>query len=259
MNCKEYIFQNLDKLQFKNEIISSHPKNIYDDFIIEKKYISSENKAFINLEEVLGTDHPDYESKTWLEALSALKRQDINLNSIICTKQNINSEVRQKNLNFYNSSADVKRELGGDDPWSADIYIINNRTETYITQGNNRTIVAKFLFELNLISKIIPVTRYVTIKKIDTTALKLFNNLLQTFQTDLRSNKIYIELKRIEQYNNDKESTLFDLKILVTYMEPYDKWKKAEYSLYEAEQKIKNELQNRMNFLKRLFLKFKAT
>lgn len=98
----------------------------------------------VNLSEVVGTRHPDYIDKSWVELLTILGRDSPRAKSKIellnGTPEYYLNEEKKETWSFY-------KDIDG----------------YYIDQGNHRTVLGRFFFYLN---KIEPIVHGVTIKEV---------------------------------------------------------------------------------------------
>jgi len=196
--CQDYIFKNINKVTFRHDILLAHPKNIafFNDFIIEENII---NNTSFNVQKVIGTDHPDYVGKSWQECLENLKRPR-NLSSLRC-------DQNRPSINYYMS--DIQKEH-----WSVDI--IND--DIYITQGNHRTIISKFLSFLNITpceQKNISFVRHI---KYNRKSHRKFLKLYKTIQNLQDEMEFFIQIsvskKQIREIENHKTyQTIYVCKI----------------------------------------------
>lgn len=96
---------------------------------------------------IIGTSHPKYNKKTWIDAINSLRTpsyvEDLKLFS-----DSIGS------IDFYRTIENYER---GTDPQG--IKIVNGKH--YISEGNHRTIIAKFLNALDLIEDKVKGPRYI--------------------------------------------------------------------------------------------------
>jgi hypothetical protein len=101
----------------------------------------------IDVTKIIGTSHPKYNKKTWIDAINSLRTasyvEDLKLFS-----DSFGS------IDFYRTIKNYER---GTDPWG--IKIINGKH--YISEGNHRTIIAKFLNALDLIEDKVKGPRYI--------------------------------------------------------------------------------------------------
>jgi len=122
-------------IDFANEKVLLMPNYDFDNF--KTKIIEVTNASFKS-SDIIGSDYPKYTDISWKELLSKLSRQDnlhINL---------IDLELRP-NIDYYRSLE--YRDNSNTDPWS--IVVINDNP--YITQGNHRSTLSKFLQSLDII------------------------------------------------------------------------------------------------------------
>jgi len=134
--CKNLINNKMDIVSFKDEIVEPHPSLInssYYNFVTKNIYIKN---AYIDISKVIGTSHPDYANSSWKCCFENLKRKEANIDSLDCIEK----------IKYY---TDKNYRPFYIDPWS--INIINGKY--YITQGNHRSIIAKFLSYLKIIPK----------------------------------------------------------------------------------------------------------
>lgn len=131
--CKNLINDNMNNFLFKDNVVELHPslKDCnYSEFITKETHIKN---ASVDISKVIGTKHPDYAGKSWEWCFSNLKREE-NINLLDCKEK----------IKYYK---DKNYKSDSIDPWSIDI--INGKH--YTTQGNHRSIIAKFLSYLNMI------------------------------------------------------------------------------------------------------------
>lgn len=99
------------------------------DFINLKQYVIEEQRygcASVNVFRVVGTQHPDYAEKTWLDLLNNGKRMQLNL------------PLFQDNPDYYLETAPKKPFMHYVSLDGGDVYIGD--------EGNHRTCIAKFFF-----------------------------------------------------------------------------------------------------------------
>lgn len=236
-------------MDFQFEIIKKPPESSYDKFVIHEKYIDIKDNPHININEVVGTDHCDYNEISWINALKTLKRKDINLLNLKC--DNNNTDI-YNTLNYYNANIATKKKLGGDDPWSATIYKFNDKSECYINGGNHRTIISKFLYQLGLINNIIPVTRGIIIKKINIEDMEVYDTIIQKFAKQIILNKLSISIINVNTNRIASNIKEFKLFLDVKYFKPSINYKLERYPLELACRKIEKELQLRLTLSERI-------
>lgn len=82
------------------------------------------DSASINVQRVIGTDHWDYQGKTWLEFLQSGKRMQRNLQALVDNPNYYLELVQRQPSIFYNTTDGINYYIGAD--------------------GNHRTCLAKF-------------------------------------------------------------------------------------------------------------------
>ncbi|MFA5502422.1 MAG: hypothetical protein WC253_07285 [Sulfurovaceae bacterium] len=171
MTCDQYILNNIDKVSFANETIIETPKINFENYV-------TKNNVLVDLNKIIGSDHSDYYNKTWLEALKNLKRPD--------RLYKLNCDGEKPNLSYYTANNKLNYTTNN---WT--IYIINNEFG-YISEGNHRTIIAKFLAALGSIPNeiIIPKVVYITCKNDNFHENKRKQNKLLKFFDWVKSIKI---------------------------------------------------------------------
>ncbi len=260
--CKEFILSNLDKVTSKDKVIKEYDRNIiYENFKTAEICKTPEEGAYIEIDKVVGTGHSDYCNKTWLEAFNSLKKDSNNLSSIHCEYSD-----DKKGLQYYNAPYNDK-ELWpkGGDPWGAYVYILNNDREVYLTSGNNRSIVARFLYELELIENKIPTTRDVFLVYVDVHAMTIFKQILVDFQKAIENERVIFrnEIQEIARESNNADYTLSlhvtfrplnkeQYSMNYNYNEAYDKIA-SELSLGDSTDKIIDKLTRMIQVLKKKF------
>lgn len=103
--------------------------------------------ATIDVTKIIGTSHSKYNEKTWIDAINNL-RTPSNVENLKLFSDSFSS------IDFYKTIENYER---GTDPWG--IKIVNGKH--YISEGNHRTIIAKFLNALDLIEDKVKGPRYI--------------------------------------------------------------------------------------------------
>lgn len=122
------------------------PLTDYALYNFADKEIDTLNAA-IDVTKIIGTSNPKYYGKTWIDAINNLRTpsyvEDLKLFSDTFAS-----------IDFYRTIENYER---GTDPWG--IKIVNGKH--YISEGNHRTIIAKFLNALELIEDEVKGPRYI--------------------------------------------------------------------------------------------------
>jgi hypothetical protein len=108
----------------KDNIPAWVQENVYSVSYEFKKHVGSSKSAYINIKNVIGTDHSDYYNKTWLEVFYSLKRGDNIVKSLFMPEYYDRLQKKDNNIDL--------------------ISFIKMDDEYYIGQGNHRTCMAKF-------------------------------------------------------------------------------------------------------------------
>lgn len=130
-------------IPFANEKIQPFIDYALYDFV-DKEIITLD--ASIDIRKIIGTCHPRYYEKTWIYAINNL-RTPANVENLKLFSDDFGSIDYYKTKEHY--------EIG-DDPWG--VKIVNGII--YISEGNHRTIIAKFLNALELIEDNIKGLKY---------------------------------------------------------------------------------------------------
>jgi hypothetical protein len=179
-NCKELIYENLYDAPFSKIIAKKIPPYyVYNSF--KRSYRRETNTSF-DISTVIGTDHPNYNNKSWAEIVKSLRRQ--NRFDINCKKGSIRPSIDYYiNEEYRNNSVH--------DPWS--IVVINN--EAYVTQGHHRTTISKYLNYFGIIP-----------------AIQFGLDFVEYYEVDFYE---YRRFKKIKKYFSQKYPIIGDLDIKI--------------------------------------------
>lgn len=122
-----------ERPKFADDILEPFPAELQKD-INEFSSIHYWNACtIIDVSQVIGTEHPDYADKSWLNLLQNGRRMSINI-PLLATNPNYYFETSPKIPPMYFKSVNGKLYIGGD--------------------GNHRTCIAKFFFHYKNISQL---------------------------------------------------------------------------------------------------------
>ena len=183
MNCEDFILKNLDKIPFKDDIAESYSTDFYK---FSFKQICK-NNALVDVTKIKGTNHPDYKNLTWENFLKSLKRGS-NLNHLYCS-----GEERLSVKYYYD--IEYRKTCLSDSAWSIDVL---NDEEYYISDGNHRSTISKFLATLNVIPKTIPVPNvyFYYFNKNDILLYDRLKRAIKRLNKNSMENKFYIKLEK---------------------------------------------------------------
>ena len=241
MLCKEKILKDLNKVGFKDDVLQLHPRfknRHYSDFITKEETIR--NTSF-DISQIIGSDHSNYAEKTWEYCLYNLKRQD-RLDSLRCDDE-------QPSILYY---TDINyRENSVNDPWSIDV--VNKKA--YITQGNHRSIISKFLSSLQIIQSEQFGLDYVTYIDYDEKGLRRYDKFLDWFETlpkIIRENiDLTVTSEVLSEQNNIKlKNTVYKLETGYYCDKFLDRPCEPIYSKFKSFLLFRKEVFNQVRYLK---------
>ena len=183
MNCEDFILKNLDKIPFKDDIAESYSTDFYK---FSFKQICK-NNALIDITKIKGTNHPDYKNLTWENFLKSLKRGS-NLNHLYCSGE------ERLSVKYYYDIEYRKTCLASGD-WNIDVL---NDEEYYISDGNHRSTISKFLATLNVIPKMIPIPNvyFFYFDKNDIVLYDRLKRVIKRLNKNSTENRFYIKLEK---------------------------------------------------------------
>ncbi|WP_418181378.1 hypothetical protein ACNSOL_11805 (plasmid) [Aliarcobacter lanthieri] len=139
----ELINDTKELIPFANEKIEPLIYDFYD--FVDKEVITLDTS--LDVTKVIGTSHPKYYRNTWIAAINNLRTPSY-VEDLKLTSNKFGS------IDFYKTKEHYKIR---DDPWG--IKLINGKY--YISEGNHRTIISKFLNSLGLIEDNIKGLKYI--------------------------------------------------------------------------------------------------
>lgn len=191
--CKEYL---LDATK-KDTSLQSIVKEFDYDF---RKFATREeikNNATISLNKIVGTDHPSYHGVTWVSLFDKHLRRPGSLNSIS------NTENKICDTRYYTEDETYRNQFPQSKDWG--VWIINNQ-DIYISTGNHRSTIAKFLASANLIPNEI-IVPYVIHLTYDTNALDIYKKIEKNIEKIKKNNPhvehILLSAKQNEIFNGE--------------------------------------------------------
>lgn len=188
--ASDLIYDTLALLPFSKEIVEPC-HNSFLNFVVEEKMFAN---ASFDVTKVIGTNHPRYYSETWLSMLEKLRTPYI---QYLLLK----AEPNKKNINFFKQKRNYER---GDDPWG--IWVFDDKA--YINEGNHRTVISRFLYELDLIDKDMTGLKYVKYFKIDYLQKRKFLAIKKWLKIYYPNYKLKIEVKSqvVSEFKNDNQT-----------------------------------------------------
>ena len=180
--AKDLINDAIELIPFANENVKNMKKVLDYSFITEEVII---NNACFDLRRIVGSDHPSYIGKTWGNMIDNLQRE-INIKALFL------DELRDYgSISYYKNRDNFK---GNEDPWG---FTVINDNETYICEGNHRTVIAKFLNALDLIDSNINALKYVRYLKVDHKEARKFNAVKKWLKKHYYMYHIDLEARKV--------------------------------------------------------------
>lgn len=201
MNCAEFLRLNKTRSKLYKTPLEIPPYELDNriwSFIDTKETIVEPQ---LDLNTIVGAfySHKSKRCETWGELLDNARRVP-NYLEMSC---NINEKP---SIEYYH-----RKQHSNDDPWGINYF----DNKGYINEGNNRTVIAKFLADLGKIPNKISGFSYADYYTIDKKAMRLYFKLLEYLDKlpDRIKNIIEIDIKRLEDNkNNDKGHTTYQYK-----------------------------------------------
>ena len=164
MTCSELIKNNYDNPNFSNKIIIPNPF-----FTLPLLNLVSSDKevhdADYDVTNIIGTDRDSFYNLTWKNAVI----------EVLKNKNDYNFKCESTNkLGYYNNSTRQSKAI---DTWT----IIDIEGKGFITAGNHRSIVCKYLHNLKKIDKTIKGLNHVRYIKLTETGKKEFGKYLAQY------------------------------------------------------------------------------
>lgn len=203
-------------IPFANEKVKKfHDSGLYN--FVDKEILIKDTS--VNVKDIVGTSHPNYYKKPWIEVINHLRT----LFYVENLKLTSDSDF---SIDFYKIKAHYEK---GDDPLG--VKIVNGKY--YISEGNHRTIIAKFLNALELIEDNINGLKYVSI-------LNVNNNEKIKYQSLIRWLKLYYPdyLINFEVWNEEKQESIINNNREIYYIRSYCLL--THYSITQDGHKISN-------------------
>jgi len=231
--CKEYLLNATKKDTSLHNIV----KKFDNDF---RRFATREeikHNEIISIDKIIGTDHPSYYGLTWISLLDKHLKRSGSLNAIS------NTENKICDTRYYTEDETYRNQFPQSKDWG--VWIINNQ-DIYISTGNHRTTIAKFLASANLIPNEI-IVPYVIHLTHDTNALDIYKNIEKNIEKIKKNNPhvehISISAKQNEIFNGEN---IRDFKIQYQFFISYKQINKHESKKFDN---IYNFLKKYPNFL----------
>lgn len=164
MTCSEFIKKNSNRAKFANKIIIPNPLYTLDLIDLKISEIEVEDAEY-DVTNIIGSDRDSFYNLTWEKAV----------NEVLKNKDDYNFKCNDiDKLGYYNNSTRQSKEI---DTWS----ITDIEGKGFITAGNHRSIVCKYLHDLNKIDKTIKGLSYVRYIKLTEEGKKEFDKYLAQY------------------------------------------------------------------------------
>lgn len=154
--CKAYLLENTKNNTHLNNIVQPFDA----DFLKFAHTIVSKDNELVCLDNIVGTTHSDYFGSSWIMLFDKILKRNSSLNCISKLDTLNKKENTICNVQYYIEGEEYRKYFYQSREWG--VYVINEK-EAYISEGNHRSVIAKFLSKCNLIpDKIIfPYVNYI--------------------------------------------------------------------------------------------------
>lgn len=187
-NAYALIVDAIELIPFSNEIVIAN-KMSSKGFITKTKEVR--NITF-DVTKIIGTEHGRYIGKTWFEMICSLKCESY------IKELSLDYNKQYGSINYYRKY----KYREGDNPWGLKVY----GDKVFISEGNHRSVISKFLYELGFIDKDIKGLRYVKYFDIDVVSYRKFwamKTWLKRYYPDFTVN---LNTRTKDIYGNKKEN-----------------------------------------------------
>ena len=193
-NAYDLICDTLNLIPFSKQVLKPFKNYSIYDFVTQEKEIKN---ASFDVSKIIGTDHPSYYDLSWIEVLENSRTPYI---KYLLLKE----EKDRNNIEFFKRKRDYKYT---DDPWG--IHVFNG--SAYISEGNHRTVISRFLYELDLIDKEMTGLKYVKYFQVDKKQQKKFSAIKKWLKKYYAMYDFRIESRKktINEISNANKKTTF--------------------------------------------------